>query len=101
MPYNRYQLLVNPDGTMENMPKIIISNRQTDKYVVYDPNKTRLDIISANIFNDPTYGWLILFSNPDYSMEQDIPAGTVIRVPFPLSAVLSEYENIIITSKGT
>jgi hypothetical protein len=37
------------------------------------------------------YDWLILYANPDYLIEFDIPDGTIIRIPFPLERALSEY----------
>ena len=100
MSTDRYQYLRKPDGTMQDMPKVIISNRTTDIFVTYDSSKTRLDRISASSYDDDTYGWLILLANPSYSMEFDIPTGTVIRVPLPLKDAIQEYQSTILSTKN-
>lgn len=99
MGTDRYKFVKKNDGTMQNVPKVLISSRSTDKFIVYDSNKTRLDRIASDIFGDDTYNWLILLCNPEFSMEFDIPTGTVIRVGFPLKDVLQEYQTQIITNK--
>jgi hypothetical protein len=33
---------------------------------------------------------VILWANPEYFIEFDIPPGTVIRIPYPINDVLSE-----------
>lgn len=100
MAYNRYSLLTRPDGTLSNLPKIILKVRDTDKYVIYDSQKTRLDRISFDVYGDDTFNWLILLANPQYFIEFDIANGSVIRVPYPLNDVLSEYESQINSQKG-
>jgi hypothetical protein len=99
MSINRYFNLNRPNGTQQDSPKIVISNRDTDKYVTYDSKRTRLDRIANDVYNDSTYNWLILLGNPEYFLEFDIPTGTVIRVPFPLKDALQEYQQKIITFK--
>jgi len=59
------------------MITIRIKKRETDKFVVYNFDKTRLDRIAGDIYGDDTFWWLILLANPDYSMEFDIPRNTV------------------------
>lgn len=91
MPYNFHRNLLKP-GTNElyNMPPISIEPRDTDKRVTYNKNLTRLDRIAGDIYEDETLGRLIMWANPEYDYEYDIPDNTVIRVPFPLNAVLQE-----------
>jgi hypothetical protein len=99
MGTDRYEFLIRSDGTMQNLPKVKISGRDTDKFVVYDSARTRLDRISAEIYDDDTYGWLILLANPEFFIEFDIPSGTVVRIPFPLQDVLTEYQTKVISKK--
>jgi hypothetical protein len=97
MPVSRYAKL-NFNGEMRSFPKIKISNRSTDIFVTYNPNKTRLDRIAADAYGDDTLYWLILLANPQYYMEFNIPSGAVIRVPNPISDVLSEFNSKILSS---
>jgi hypothetical protein len=79
---------------MLSIPSITIKERDTDKFVNYSYQTNRLDRISAEIYGDDTYWWVILMANPDYYMEYDIPTNTVIRVPFPLEEVLFDFQKI-------
>ena len=92
MPYDFYALLQNSVSSSSSypMPAITISLRSTDKYVPYNPGTTRLDWLAGVVYQDETMFRLILWANPNWSMEFDIPPGTVIRVPYPLNDVLSE-----------
>ena len=81
------------------MPPIKLRKRDSDIFRVYDYDLTRLDRISGEIYEDDTYGWLILLANPEYPMEFDIPKGTVIRIPFPLREAISEIESKIIKTR--
>lgn len=100
MAISRYRQLINPDKTMMSVPNVIISSRDTDKFIVYDSQKMRLDTIAADIYGNDYYNWLILLANPSYSMEFDIINGTVIRVPYPLNDVIVEYEQKVINLKN-
>lgn len=97
MPFDLNKLLVDGDQ-IKPMPAITISNRSTDKRVIYNSNLTRLDRIAGDIYEDETYWKIILWANPAYYLEFDIPNNTVIRVPFPLNDVLKEVTNQIIDS---
>lgn len=98
MAIDLYKYLIG-NGNMLNMPPIKIQNRETDKRVVYDKKKNRLDRIAGDIYQQEAYWRFILWANPDYSLEFDIPDNTVIRVPFPLVDVEREVVGQII--KGT
>lgn len=84
---------------MEVMPYIKIKDRDTDVFRLYNSDKTRLDRISAEVYEDDGYGWLILMANPEYYMEFDIPKETVLRIPLPLREVLTEVEGKLLRKK--
>lgn len=89
MATNFYELLREGNG-MKNMPQVSISLRTTDKSIVFDPRKMRLDRIAGDVYNDETLYKILLWANPDIDYEFDIPRGTIIRVPFPLNDVVQE-----------
>tara|TARA_B100000963_G_scaffold186737_2_gene162417 strand:- start:2077 stop:2388 length:312 start_codon:yes stop_codon:yes gene_type:complete len=94
MGKDRYKLLRNKNGEgLQIMPPIEIKSRNTDIFRIYNSDKTRLDRISAEVYEDDTYGWLILMANPEYFVEFDIPKETVLRIPLPLREVLTEVES--------
>lgn len=97
MPFDLNKLLVDGDQ-IKPMPAVTISKRGTDKRVIYNTNLTRLDRIAGDIYGDETYWKIILWANPAYYLEFDIPNNTVIRVPYPLNEVLKEVTNQIIDS---
>lgn len=81
------------------MPPVNISIRNTDKYITYQREKMRLDYIAGQIYKDETLWRVIMWANPEYSIEFDIPNQTVIRIPFPINDVLTEVNNFIINNK--
>ena len=91
MNISRYSKL-KFNGEIKSSPKVTINKRSSDIYLTYNPRVTRLDRIAADIYKDDTLYWLILLANPQYYMEFDIPYNSVIRVPFPLNDVLSEFD---------
>lgn len=95
MSYDFYGLL-RDDNTLRNMPPIKIKKRNTDKYVMYNKDLTRLDVIAGEIYEDETLGIVILWANPEYFYEFDIPNNTVIRIPFPKQDVLKEISSKIL-----
>ena len=98
MPFDFYKNLKSND-VLKNMPAISISKRVTDKSVLYNKQKGRLDTIAGNIYDDETLWRLILWANEEYFMEFDIPDNTVIRVPFPLQDVMTEVNTKIISKR--
>jgi len=93
--YNRYILVTTDEGTVNQMPFVRIPNNPTDKYLEWNVGRSRMDKISQTYYNTPFYDWLILYANPQYVSEFDIPDGVIIRVPFPLETARSQYENIL------
>ena len=101
MATNFNTLLINTGlSTLENMPSIDIDSRQTDKWVLYDKNITRAERMAGDYYEDETLWKLIMWGNPDYECEFDIPAGTRIRIPWPKSEVLDEVFKKIINKKN-
>lgn len=100
MSYSRYNFLKNKDGIVSSTPSVKIKKRNSDIFRIYNSDKTRLDRISYEIYEDDSYGWLILQANPEYLIEFDIPKDTVLRIPFPLREVLTDYESEILRKKN-
>lgn len=100
MAFSRYSKLIF-DGKMKSFPEMKIKNRSTDIYVTYNPNKTRLDRLAAEAYGDDTLYWLILIANPNYYMEFDIPAGSIIRIPNPIGDVLAEFNAKILANQSS
>ena len=99
MAFDRYKYLKREDGTMRTMPPLKVSKRSTDVFRVYNSDKTRLDRISGDVYENDCYGWLILLANPEYGMEFDIPMNSIVRIPYPLREALSEVEGKLIKSR--
>lgn len=98
MPVNFYKPLKEND-TLKDMPPVQISSRKTDKFIVYHREKMRLDYIAGEIYEDETLWRLIMWGNPEYFLEFDIPEGAVIRIPYPLNEVMAEVNSFIINNR--
>lgn len=90
--YNRYAILQNDDGTIDAMPFVRINERASDKYEYWNVGFSRLDKLSQKYYGSPFYDFLILYANPQYISEFDIPDGALIRIPFPLSSARTDFE---------
>jgi hypothetical protein len=101
MAFNFGTLIINTsNATLENMPPIDIDKRQTDKFVLYNKNLNRLDRLAGDIYEDETLWKVILWANPEYDCEFDIPDNTPVRVPWPKIDVLDEISKKIINRKN-
>ena len=101
MAQNFNVYLINAgESDLGSMPPIEINSRSTDKKIIYNKNKTRLDVIAGDIYEDETMWKAILWANPEYAMEFDIPDDTVIRVPFPKNDVITEIAQKIYDRKN-
>ena len=91
--YNRYdEYITNGDYVM--VPYIKLTNKSSDRSVIYKHGKTRLDKLSQQYYDTPYFGWLILQANPQFGgQEWNIPDGTVITIPYPLMTSLEEYKS--------
>jgi len=97
--FNRYSPF-NANGKIEIVPFIEIQKKASDKYVIFNKRTMRLDKLSYDFYNNPDYGWLIMQSNPEYgSIENFIPDGVLLRIPYPLEETINIYLNDIITYK--
>lgn len=95
MSYDRYGK-VRINGKIGILPHIEIPKSNSDYYEVYERGKSRLDNISYKYYGDTNYDWLIMLANPEYgSMEFNIPDGTQIRIPYPLSSAIQYYNSAI------
>lgn len=88
MAYDRYKFY-RTDDNIKTVPFIPIRKKSTDLYYQFKRNMSRLDIVSYEYYNDPSFGWLIMQANPEYgSCEFSISDNSVLRIPYPLSETL-------------
>lgn len=90
--YNRYSgFLINGQQTV--VPFVQIPQKTTDKTYIYKVGKSRLDKVSQDYYATPFFSWLILQANPQYGgLENYIPDGAILIVPFPLLPSLQDYK---------
>jgi hypothetical protein len=95
--YNRYSdFLINGSPTV--VPFLKIPQRAADQRYVYRVNQSRLDKVSYEKYGTPYFSWLILAANPLFGgLEQNIPDGAIIIIPFPLVAALQDYKSALDT----
>ncbi len=85
------------NGTMGIVPYIEITNKKSDKRIIFNKKSMRLDRISYDYYGSPDYAWLIMQANPEYgSIENFIPDGVVLRIPYPLEETINKYLTDII-----
>lgn len=97
--YDRYGDFKN-NGEYEFIPFIKLTQKQSDIKISYNRDRDRLDVISNKYYGSPYYGWLILMVNPQYGgLEFNIPNESVIRIPYPLTDTLQEYQGKVETHK--
>ena len=96
--YNRYYKMTNEGGKPKTMPFITLSEKSSDKFEVYKKGVTRFDKLSQKYYGNPLHGWLIMLANPSYGgLEFIIEQGEIIRIPFPFTNTLQEYEDAVNT----
>ena len=89
--YDRYQRF-KLDGSYTMIPFIKITPKQSDKTVVYHSQRTRMDKLSQQYYDNPYHGWLIMLANPQYGgVEENIPDNEIIRIPYPFRDSLQQY----------
>jgi len=99
--YDRYEILKNSDGTINSAPFVNIPVDSNDKFEAWREGYSRMDILAFKYYNNPFYDFLIMYANPQYISEFDIPDGTIIRIPFPLDRVVLLYENTLTNIKNS
>jgi len=95
LDYNRYSILKNSNGTVEPMPYISLPINNSDKYELWVDGISRMDKLSLKYYGSPFFDFIILYGNIMYLSEFDIPDGTLIRIPFPLTKVKADYELLL------
>lgn len=93
--YDRYEIQKNTDGTIDVLPFVPISQSTSDLSEVWVLGRSRLDKIALKYYNNPFYDFFILYANPQYVDQFDIPDGALIRIPFPIDQVKQEYESYL------
>jgi hypothetical protein len=93
--FDRYQYFIE-DGNFKIVPGIDLPIKSTDKYHQYKKGKDRLDKLSQEFYNTPTFGWLIMTANPlSGTNEFEIPDNFILRIPYPLVPTLQDYKRSI------
>lgn len=93
--FNRYARF-KANGKVGIVPFAKIVNKSTDRQIVFNKKTTRLDKVSYDNYGSPDFAWLIMQANPEYgSIENFIPDGVVLRIPYPLEETLNLYLNEI------
>ena len=88
------------NGKFEIIPFIKIKNKNSDRFIIFNKKTMRLDKLSFDYYNDSDFGWLIMQANPEYgSIENFIPNGVKLRIPYPLEETLNIYLKDINTYK--
>lgn len=90
--FNRYEYFIE-NGEFKIVPGIEIPIKGTDRYYQFKKNKDRLDKLSQEFYNTPTFGWLIMLANPSAGLNEfEILDNYVLRIPFPLINSLQDYK---------
>jgi hypothetical protein len=90
--FDRYEFFID-DGKFRIVPGIELPIKGTDKYHQYSRTKDRLDKLSQEFYNTPTFGWLIMMANPGAGTNEfEIPDNFILRIPFPLTSSLQDYK---------
>ena len=92
--YDRYAILINSDGTYDMMPFVQLPVNQSDKFETWNVAYSRLDKLANKYYGNSFYDFFILYAN-GFMSEFDIPDDTLIRIPFPLAKVKSDYESAL------
>jgi hypothetical protein len=90
--YNRYNnFLINGEQTV--VPFVSIPSKPSDKRYIYKVGQSRTDKISQQYYGTPYFGWLIMQANPQFGgLENSIPDGSILTIPFPLLSSLQDYK---------
>lgn len=95
--FDRYSMFKS-DGKVSIVPFVSIRKKNSDKQVVFNKNTMRLDKLSYEYYETPDFAWLIMQANPEYgSIENFIPDGVVLRIPYPLEETINAYLDDITT----
>lgn len=84
MSYNRYKKYLHIQPVRK------ISESLTDIYHTLKSSET-VDQLALKYYGDPNLEWIIMAGNPEWFMSFQIPAGTILRIPFSLERVFSQW----------
>lgn len=73
-----------------NRKRFIKKSNNDIYYEVTNMTENRLDLISVIHYDTPIYWWVIAEANLIFDAFNDIPRGTILRIP-PLSGSLTKY----------
>ena len=85
--YSRFiETIKDADGVnrYESIRWPVFEVRETDQYIV-TKQLDRLDIMAYDIYNDATLWWIIARANNLPPGTFRVPAGTRLRIPFPVA----------------
>jgi len=51
----------------------------------------RLDNLANVYYLDPGLSWIIMYGNPQFDNEFEVPINAVLRIPYPLTRVTSTW----------
>jgi hypothetical protein len=90
--FDRYQFFVG-DGNFRIVPGIELPIKGTDRYHTFKRGKDRLDKLSQEFYNTPTFGWLIMTANANAGTNEfELQDNFILRIPFPLNSSLQDYK---------
>jgi len=90
---NRYSFYKNENENHKFYPFIKLREKETDKLITYKRGQTRLDKVSQQFYGDPFHEWVIMQANPEFGgLEFNIPDNRIIRIPYPLTETLREFQ---------
>lgn len=81
------------NGRTKQLPFIKIRKRLSDKSKAWNKDIDRMDNLSQRYYQTPFGAIFIKMANPQYGDEFDIPDGAFIRIPYPLNAVMQEFND--------
>jgi len=54
-------------------------------------NGENIDELAFKYYKNTSLGWVIMCGNPSFDFEWQIPIGTKLNIPFPLSRVWEQF----------
>lgn len=80
------------DNKINFIPFIEIKISNEDKYITWNKEIHRLDILSNDYYGNSNYQLLIMLCNTKYGNDEfDYNDGDIIRIPYPFNSAVSRY----------
>lgn len=97
--YNRYDALAL-QSDLDFFPSVQLTEKDTDKFEIYELGKSRFDKLSQKYYGSPYWGFLINLANPALAgLEFLLDDQTAVRIPLPLDATVKELKDKIELNK--